>query len=256
MGMIKGFLSRAFGFLARRWEDDLSPGDYIEPAPQVETHEAPGRFRGFMPQEGARSFVTAAEALEIFDGLAAREDLGFHLVEGCYARAHLVCRDLFARKFIPQKAWAFEGDDSQPLGAQLQDGRTYQWWYHVAPALAVRMENGGLQQMVFDPALFDGPAALPEWARAMKAHMRNVHLVPCGKAPPGYGGDYDTVVSTRGLQTDARAMQDINDAQLRFGKFLYRKADRLVITQSALRAAMAKPAAGPAAGRGAKPCPA
>jgi len=86
--------------------------------------------------------------------------------------------------------------------------------------------------------------------------MRNVHLVPCGKAPPGYGGDYDTVVSTRGLQTDARAMQDINDAQRRFGKFLYRKADRLVITPSALRAAMAKPAAGPAAGRGAKPCPA
>ena len=83
--------------------------------------------------------ISLNRAVEIFDQLADMEDIAFGYTEGCYARAHIMCRRLMEMGLTPQKAWAFEG--KKRLLVDLPDiGEG--WWSHVAPTLLVRTPDG------------------------------------------------------------------------------------------------------------------
>lgn len=133
--------------------------------------------------------VPLERAIEIFNELADMEDIAFgYANDGCYARAHIMCRRLIEKNLMPKKAWAFEGE--KRLCVKMAS-REVSWWYHVAPALSVEMPDKIVQDMVFDPSLFDGPVSLLEWGRIMNAPMAGLQIVPFGVAPEGHVGDYD-----------------------------------------------------------------
>jgi hypothetical protein len=54
----------------------------------------------------------------------------------------------------------------------------------------VKMPDGAVQDMVFDPGLFDGPVSLDEWGNIMKANPSHLQIAPFGVPPKGYSGDY------------------------------------------------------------------
>lgn len=152
----------------------------------------------------AASIVTPDRALEIFDTLANMPGLAHgYTDDGCYARAHLMCKQMIGMNLKPEKAWAFETPDNElkvnfPHGEQI-------WWFHVAPTLGVDTGRGkAFEKMVFDPSLFDGPVTVDHWAKTMNADRKNVHVVPCGKPAPAQMGDY-TPIHRTGWRTDAQA---------------------------------------------------
>lgn len=139
--------------------------------------------------------LTMTEAVEIFDRLADMDDIAFgYKRDGCYARAHIMCRRMMRAGLNPGKAWAFEG--KKRLQVKAPDGTLESWWYHVAPSLKVQMPNGTIQSMVFDPGLFDGPATLHEWGEIMGAEYQNLQLLKFGERPRKDLGDYNTYLDT------------------------------------------------------------
>lgn len=154
--------------------------------------------------------LTPARAKDVFDTLAGMEEIAFgYARDGCYARAHLMCRTLFGMGLPAKKAWAFEtGNDC--LEVTQEDGDKIEWWFHVAPVLPVKMQDGKQENMVFDPSLFDGPVTLEKWGESMKACADSLFVVPCGVSPPGHYGDYNLAMNTT-LATDAHARKIMND---------------------------------------------
>jgi hypothetical protein len=156
--------------------------------------------------------VSLPTALAIFDLLANREDLVFaYGRDGCYARAHLMCRAIIRMGLTPKKAWAIPDDG---LRVQKPDGQTLEWWYHVAVTLPVRTADRAVQEMVFDPGLFDGPVSLAEWGDVMNASGQDLQIVPFGLPPKGYEGDYMLAAKTSST-TDQSAVETM----LRYEKY-------------------------------------
>jgi hypothetical protein len=121
--------------------------------------------------------VPLDKAIAIFDNMADRNDIAFgYADDGCFARAHLMCLIINAMGLTPKKAWAFE--DSDPLTVKQPNGTETKWWYHVAAVLPVKMPDGAVQDMVFDPGLFDGPVSLQEWGNIMRAKPSHVQVSP------------------------------------------------------------------------------
>lgn len=157
----------------------------------------------FNADPDAARVVTPARALEIFDTLAAMPLAHGFTDDGCYARAHLMCKQMISLGTKPEKAWAFE-TEKQELRVNFPNGEQT-WWFHVAPVLGVETAAGKPpEKMVFDPSLFDGPVTVDHWAKTMNAHHRYVHVVPCGKPAPAQIGDY-TPIHRTGHRTDAQA---------------------------------------------------
>lgn len=136
--------------------------------------------------------ISLDAAVTLFDRLAARKDISYGYAEaGCYARAHLMCEQMWQEGHVPHKAWAFETGKNNPLKVELPHLKDpVLWCFHVAPALPVMMPNGKTQMMVFDPSLFDGPATVGEWAHIMGTREAKVKLVNFGGSPRYGLGDY------------------------------------------------------------------
>lgn len=139
---------------------------------------------------GAPRILSYTQALHLFDRLADRQDIAFgYAQDGCYARAHIMCQQMIAEGHQPKKAWAFEGEKSMYVDHP-GGGRTY-WCYHVAAALPVQMPDGSVQDLVFDPGLFDGPVTLEKWGDTMHAPRENLEITAFGVPPKGRIGDYE-----------------------------------------------------------------
>ena len=52
------------------------------------------------------------------------------------------------------------------------------------------MPDDSVQDMVFDPGLFDGPVSLQEWGGIIGAKASQLQIAPFGESPKGYTGDY------------------------------------------------------------------
>lgn len=76
--------------------------------------------------------------------------------DGCWGRAHEMCRLMIAAGITPNKVWIFGN-----LRAVSQNNPNCQvlWGWHVAPTLSV-----GAQTYVIDPSLFNGPVTQATWA--------------------------------------------------------------------------------------------
>jgi Glutaminase len=110
--------------------------------------------------------VTLAQAQQMFDlvspkiccpATAAAPCIPFNYPDdGCWARAHEMCRLMIAAGITPNKVWIFGN-----LRAASQNNPNCQvlWGWHVAPTLSV-----GAETYVIDPSLFNGPVTQATWA--------------------------------------------------------------------------------------------
>ncbi len=155
------------------------------------------------PEDGV---LSVSQALAVFDWLKGMDDLHHeYATDLCYARAELMCNRLKQADLPSQKIWAFATHQDQPLTVSMGGGQNLHWDYHVAPVLKVRDKNG-VCDMVFDPALMDGPATRDEWSNTQNAFKRNVHITPYGK--PGPKGTREGYAPSTAKQFDAHPLVD------------------------------------------------
>ncbi len=147
-----------------------------------------------------------SEATKLFDEIADMQDIAFgYTIDGCHSRAHIMCGIAMERSLEPLKAWAFEGDEKL---IPYKDRPNLDWWYHVAMALPVKLENGEVEALVFDPSLFDAPVSLDEWGDIMSAEKDKLHICNYGTPPPNYSGDYKPYRKTE-KTTDIEAADEM-----------------------------------------------
>jgi hypothetical protein len=79
--------------------------------------------------------------------------------DGCWGRAHEMCRLMIADGAAPEKVW-IQGNLN--VASKNKPDCLVQWNWHVAPTLQVVI-NGSLQDYVIDPSLFDEPVPLATW---------------------------------------------------------------------------------------------
>jgi hypothetical protein len=84
--------------------------------------------------------------------------------DGCWARAHEMCRLMINMGLSPRKVWI-----DHSLGVWLHvntknNPQCYvEWGWHVAPTLCVRGSKLSTQRMVIDPSLFTTPVSEATW---------------------------------------------------------------------------------------------
>ena len=135
--------------------------------------------------------IEAELAAAILAEFSTDEDLALRYpADGCYARTHLMVKRLLDRGLAPSKVWAFAAGAADLLWMitpDHPDGRV-QWRYHVAPVHMVRGPDGGPQEIVFDPLLFDRPVTVDEWRDALH-DTPSVVVTALGETPiPARGG--------------------------------------------------------------------
>jgi len=136
--------------------------------------------------------VTREEAewlfLELQDATFTTEEgseapIPYHYpVDGCYARAHRMAPLLSEKGYAYEKVFAVsrvaaKGGGakmglhvSTPFGPDVPAGKQpgVDWWYHVAPIIKVKQDNGELVEMVLDPSTAQGPITVDEWTKNMR----------------------------------------------------------------------------------------
>lgn len=154
--------------------------------------------------------LSVTEAVALFDRLANMDHLAFDWAkEGCYARAHLMCREIQDHGHMPSKAWAFE--EEKGLTLLTPEMGQVKWWYHVAPALPVQRANGDVQLCVFDPAIYDGPVPLEQWATMFGARPEKTCVAAFGVGPFGTRSDYRPQDQREGFTWEGEATTDKTD---------------------------------------------
>jgi Glutaminase len=79
--------------------------------------------------------------------------------DGCWGRAHEMCRLMIVDGAQPEKVWIY---GRLNVNSQNKPNCLVQWNYHVAPTLQVTTANG-VQTWVIDPSLFPGPVPQATW---------------------------------------------------------------------------------------------
>src|SRR5262245_6499145 len=80
--------------------------------------------------------------------------------DGCWGRAHEMCRLMIAAGASPEKIWIF---GNLRVTTSNNPACYVSWGWHVAPSLQV-LVGGAPQSYVIDPSLLGGPAPLATWA--------------------------------------------------------------------------------------------
>jgi hypothetical protein len=143
------------------------------------------------------------KALAVFDQLAAREDLAFgYAQEACFARTHEMCEAALSMGFMPQKAWAVDREGTGSMAFNLPNGDRIHYWAHVAMVLPVKTPGGEIHDLIFCPALFDGPVPLQEWGKTINALPHDMEIKRLGRPPTDYLGDYDPDLKTTRALSD------------------------------------------------------
>lgn len=118
---------------------------------------------------------SATKAQAVFDDLATRmcnpltvppPCIPFNYPDdGCWARAHEMCRLLIDMGFKPGKVWIRSGPGASLVAATRNHPNCQVvWGWHVAPTLCVRGPSLlKMQKMVMDPSLFTTPVTPDQW---------------------------------------------------------------------------------------------
>ena len=81
--------------------------------------------------------------------------------DGCWGRAHEMCRLMIAMGLAPQKVWI---QGQLHVATRNNPNCFVDWGWHVAPTLCVRGPRFfQTQPLVMDPALFTTPVPKPTW---------------------------------------------------------------------------------------------
>lgn len=106
------------------------------------------------------SVLSLEEAEELFEYLSTRSMIPFDIKwDGCYARAYLMntaanLKNINLAKIIVEVVDREKGVMKVPS----EDGKwVLRWYYHVAPIVFVKNQNGDVEEYVLDPSLFQSP---------------------------------------------------------------------------------------------------
>jgi hypothetical protein len=139
-----------------------NPGASTPPAPALGTGGpgAPG---------SATNPLTKAQADALFAEMAGQAYIPFNFPDdGCYARAHEMCRLMQQKGIECGKAWNY-GRDFESGAATLKvttpvhPSGEVGWRYHVAPVIYVQDSAGHPARMVIDPSVAKEPIDAREW---------------------------------------------------------------------------------------------
>jgi hypothetical protein len=113
---------------------------------------------------------TATQAQQIFDAMAATSCdpltvqppcIPFLYPDnGCWARAHEMCRLIGLMGRSPRKVWIY---GYLNVTSANKPGCLVQWAWHVAPTLCVRRRPWKTRRVVIDPSLFTTPVSEAQW---------------------------------------------------------------------------------------------
>jgi Glutaminase len=131
--------------------------------------------------------------------------------DGCWGRAHEMCRLIIAQGIQPDKVWIYGG---LHVSSANKPDCTVLWNWHVAPTLAVSTASG-TQTYVIDPSLFPGPVTQATWAGVQGDPAAT--LVPTGADVyyRSFGGSisYDpNYVDTNAVLADYRIQLQLRSA--------------------------------------------
>jgi len=118
--------------------------------------------------------------------------------DGCWARAHEMCRLMINRGRAPRKVWIFQSP-GHVLHVNTKNNPScfVEWWYHVAPTLCVRTGKWWwpftTTRMVMDPSMFSTPVPVATWHAAQ--HDPAASLVHTGPEQYGPNGGTDPAYS-------------------------------------------------------------
>jgi hypothetical protein len=141
------------------------------PAPFVEADAAPQDIR--LEMAPPASVVTMQRARELFalvngrvccSGNPTAPCIPFtYPDDGCWGRAHEMCRLMIGQGVQPEKIWIY-ASCSLCLITPTTNNPACQvrWNWHVAPTLRVNV-NGNIQPYVIDPSLFNEPVTTATW---------------------------------------------------------------------------------------------
>ena len=84
--------------------------------------------------------------------------------DGCYARAHEMCRLISLEGVTARKVFNYANfDNGLVVSTKNHPSCQVSWRYHVAPTLRIRLGFPSTQEQVVDPALFGTPVPTPTW---------------------------------------------------------------------------------------------
>ncbi len=128
---------------------------------RMQHHQDVSRLQGRIP--------TRTELQREFDALAAIPGIPFeYILDGCYARAHLMCEKLHQDEVNSAKMFVILDN---PREGRLEADNKYMhasWWYHVAPMVFARDEQTGrVEPYIMDPSMATHPLPPQEWVHQM-----------------------------------------------------------------------------------------
>lgn len=165
------------------------------------------------------SVVSEAQATQLFNDMAALTCDPFTVPspcipflypdDGCYARAHEMCRLMRLQGIEAEKVWIF--GNLHPATSNHPDCAVG-WWYHVAPTLLVNT-MAGTEKRVIDPSLMSGPATENDWRNRQADPAATFEYTDQRPFWPHNGGNDDTYTLTNQyLQEKRLYLQDrVND---------------------------------------------
>jgi Glutaminase len=113
--------------------------------------------------------LTMAQAEALFAEMAGQAYIPFNYPDdGCYARAHEMCRLMQAKGVECGKAWNYgndfeNGTPTLKVTTPVHPSGEVNWRYHVAPVVYVQDSAGHAARMVIDPSVAKQPIDAREW---------------------------------------------------------------------------------------------
>jgi hypothetical protein len=191
----------------------------------TEKHLGRDKAEAFFNHSDRSKCVDFDRAAEIFADLVQHPDIPpGYLDDGyCAVRAELLCQRIQQLGGIPEKSWALAQDSMgfDRFSIEAPDGNLEQFSFHIAPAMPVKMPDGRIEDLVLEPALFDGPVTLQQWGEAMKG-ARGIEIAPYGMRPIRVRGGY-------GVNCDLGTDRADEDLQMGLSSFRERMADRRLL---------------------------
>lgn len=115
---------------------------------------------------------------------------------GCWARAHEMCRIMIAMGLEPDKVWIRRAPGKiLHVNTANNPNCFVEWWYHVAPIVCVRRPWWTTQSMVLDPSMFTTPVTKAGWKTAANEPTASLTDTDASVYRP-YGGTDPTYLNT------------------------------------------------------------
>lgn len=135
-----------------------------------------------------------AELTQACGEIAKNPEIPFgYIHDGCYARAHVMCKDLKERGINRAKIFVM-AEGGERLQAQNKHMQST-WWYHVAPFTFCETPEGKVEPRVLDPGFSDKPMTPDAWIKAMGTTHVRIDIVNESQYSPrescGHETDFD-----------------------------------------------------------------